>query len=138
MEYVLQQSNDQTFFDDHACGYTLVDRLPTSVDKFRRYYETKRIDIPENATVVATVWFSNQAFHTTAAAVNAYSNFAMWFTLSQAVSGPNFTTATRNSVERQKITVTNHPLPKTTQTQVSGLFTVCVCIQRVCYRVMMH
>ena len=116
MQYILQQSNDETFFDDHASGFTLIRHHNDS--DFTSYYETKRVEL-RDATVVATVWYSNQAFHTSAAALNAYSNIVLQFTLRQSLG------ATKSEkVHQQKIRVTNHPLPKTTDSKVSLLLLI--------------
>ena len=118
LEYILQQSDDEVFFDTHASGYTLVHRLPES---FKTYYELRGIYVPANASAVATVWFSNQAIHTSAAALNAFSNFAMRFTLWQALGGSNITKENNGRVNMQETVVINHPLPKTADSQVYTL-----------------
>jgi ATP-binding cassette subfamily A (ABC1) protein 3 len=117
MQYILETSNDETFFDDHASGFTLLPRQNNQ--SFIKYYQDREIELG-NASIVGTVWYSNQAFHTSAAALNAYSNIVLQFALREHIDP--------DDVKKHTITVTNHPLPKTTesrsedaQTDPSGL-----------------
>ncbi|KAK3732015.1 hypothetical protein QZH41_016886 [Actinostola sp. cb2023] len=91
-EYVLEQSNAKNFFNTHVAGFTLAP-LPKIIKPSNS--SNSKIIMP---STMSTVWYSNQAFHTIAEAMNAMSNILLR-------QFPSFSD--------HLIETTNYPLPNT-------------------------
>ncbi|KAK3753339.1 hypothetical protein QZH41_015277 [Actinostola sp. cb2023] len=91
-EYVLEQSNAKNFFNTYVAGFTLAP-LPKIIKPSNS--SNSKIVMP---STMSTVWYSNQAFHTIAEAMNAMSNILLR-------QFPSFSD--------HLIETTNYPLPNT-------------------------